>query len=129
MPAPVYSLPQAKKVTLFRSKVIDIKELEHEAKSSPLWKRLVEMARIDEAKNERPPLPLHQGHIALMLANGCLDSVVGEGTDRHVVKGKVQNIVTKYQKQNERGYEEREVDRYQVSVKILTVDGEIRVLV
>ena len=126
---PVYRLPQAKKVTLFRSTVIDIEELETEAKLSPLWRRLSEMAWIDKVRNERPPLPLHQGHIALMLANGCLDGVVCEGDDRHVVKGRVQKIVTKYQEQNENGYEEREVDRYQVSVKILTLDGDIRVLV
>jgi tRNA1(Val) A37 N6-methylase TrmN6 len=129
IPEPICRLPKAKKVTLFRSTVIDIKELEQEAKLSPLWRRLSEMAWIDEARNERPPLPLHQGHIALMLANGCLDGAVGEGNDRHVVKGRVQKIVTKYQEQNESRYEEREVDRYQVSVKILTLEGEIRVLV
>jgi tRNA1(Val) A37 N6-methylase TrmN6 len=126
---PCYSLPQARKVTLFRSSVIDKDELEKEAKSSPLWRKLSEMARCDELRRERPPLPLHQGHIALMLANGCLDGVVGEGDDRHVVKGRVQKVVATYQEQNEDGYQEREIDRYQVSVKILTLDGEIRVLV
>jgi len=128
-PGPVYTLSKAKKVTLFRSTIIDIDELEKEAKLSPLWRRLSEMAWIDKTRNERPPLPLHQGHIALMLANGCLDGVVGEDNDRHVVKGRVQKVVTKYQEQNESGYEEREVDRYQVSIKILTLEGEIRVLV
>jgi len=126
---PCYSLPQATNVTRFRSTVINIDELEHEAQASPLWSRLKELARGDVMRKERPPLPLHQGHIALMLATGCLDGVVGEGDDRHVVKGRVQKVVTKHQEQNEKGYEEREVDRYQVSVKILTVDGGIRVLV
>ncbi len=126
---PCYSLPQAGTVTRFRSTVINIDELEHEAPASPLWTRLKELARGDVMRKERPPLPRHQGHIALMLATGCLDGVVGEGNDRHVVKGRVHKVVTKHQEQNEKGYEEREVDRYQVSVKILTVDGKIRVLV
>ena len=126
---PIYSLPNVGKVNLFRSTVIDFQELAREAKSSPLWRNFREMTRIDEAANSRPPLPLHQGHIALMLANGCLDGVVGEGNDRHVVKGKVQKVVVKHQEQNQGTIEEREIDQYQVSIKILTADGEIRALV
>ena len=125
----IYSLPNAGKVNLFRSTVIDLQELAKEAGNSPLWRNFREMTRIDEAANSRPPLPLHQGHIALMLANGCLDGVVGEGNDRHVVKGKVQKIVVKHQEQNQGTVEEREIDQYQVSIKILTTDGEIRDLV
>jgi len=126
---PCYSLPQAGNIGRFRSTVINVEELEHEAQASPLWSRLEELARGDVMRKERPPLPLHEGHIALMLATGSLDGVVGEGDDRHVVKGRVQKVVTKHQEQHENGYQEREVDRYQVSVKILTVDGAIRVLV
>ena len=126
---PVYSLPNAGKVILFRSTVIDLQELAMEAQNSPLWRSFREMTRIDEANNERPPLPLHQGHIALMLANGCLDGVVGEGSDRHVVKGKVQKIVVRHQEQSQGKIEEREIDQYQVSIKVLTTDGEIRSLV
>lgn len=129
VPEDVYTLPKTKKVALFRSNVIDTEELKEEAKDSPLWRRLSEMTHLDEVASERPPLPLHQGHIALMLANGCLDGLVGEGVDRHVVKGRVRKVVARYQEQKEKGYEEREVDTYQVSIKILTQDGEIRTLV
>jgi len=126
---PVYSLPNAGKVNLFRSTVIDLEELEREAKNSPLWRNFKEMTRIDVSTNDRPPLPLHQGHIALMLANGKLDGVVGEGADRHVVKGKVQKIVIRHEEQSQGTTEIRELDQYQVSIKTLTRDGEIRSLV
>ena len=125
----LYSLPNAGKVNLFRSTVIDLQELANEARNSPLWRSFREMTRIDVSNNERPPLPLHQGHIALMLANGCLDGVVGEGSDRHVVKGKVQKIVVRHQEQSQGKIEEREIDQYQVSIRVLTMDGEIRSLV
>ena len=125
---PIFCLPEPGKVNLFRSTVIDLQELAKEAKASPLWRNFREMARIDQDANLRPPLPLHQGHIALMLANGCLDGVVGQGNDRHIVKGKVQKIVKTYQEQNEGTIEEREIDQYQVSIRILTIDGEIRTL-
>jgi len=124
-----YRLPAAGKVNLFRSTVIDIQDLAREAKASPLWRNFREMTRVDASNNDRPPLPLHQGHIALMLANGCLDGVVGEGADRHVVKGKVQKVVIKHEEQSQGTTEIRELDQYQVSIKVLTTDGEIRALV
>ncbi len=38
---------------------------------------------------DTPPLPLRLGHVALQLATGRLDGVVGDGAHRHVVKGRV----------------------------------------
>ena len=98
-------------------------------KSSPLWRKLSEVAAFHETRAERPPLPLHQGHIALMLSNGNLDGIVGEGPNRHVVKGRVQKVVIRHEEETESGYEERELDQYQVSIKVLTQAGEIRNLV
>jgi len=60
------------------------------------------------------------------LANGCLDGVVGEGPDRHIVKGKVEKLTTKFVEEKENGVvEERELERFRVSIKILKQDGEI----
>ena len=87
------------------------------------------VARVNETRDERPPLPLHQGHIALMLSNGNLDGIVGEGPNRHVVKGKVQKTIVRHEEQTDTGYEERELDQYQVSVKVLTQTGEIQHLI
>lgn len=122
---PVYDLPGSKDVELFKSMVIDEKEVSKEVEESPLWKKFSEMARIEEQKIGRPPLPLHTGHLGLLLANGCLDGVVGQGEDMHIVKGKVEKVVNKYTEYKGDVLEERELEQYKVSIKILRQDGEI----
>ena len=122
---PVYELPRGKDVELFKSVVIDEKEVSKEVENSPLWEKFREMARIEEQKIGRPPLPLHTGHLGLLLANGCLDGIVGQGEDRHIVKGKVEKVVNKYTEYKGDVLEERELEQYKVSIKVLKQDGEI----
>ena len=122
---PLYKLPQGKSIPLFKSTKIDPEILEKEVKNSPLWKKFKEMTRIEESKMERPPLPLHTGHISLLLANGMLDGVIGEGEERHIVRGKVEKVVTKYEEAQDKYIEERELESFRVSIKILKQDGEI----
>ena len=126
---PVYELPQTKPVNTFQSTIIDEKELEKEVRESPLWKRFQEMTRVEEQRIGRPPLPLHTGHLGLLLANGCLDGIVGQGPDMHVVRGKVEKTVAKYSELKGDVLEERELDQYKVSIKILRQDGEITTLI
>ena len=64
-----------------------------------------------------------------MLANGCLDGIVGSGEDRHIVRGKVEKTVAKFTEQKGDIIEERELDQYKVSIKILRQDGEIITLI
>ena len=122
---PTYQLPRGKPVSIFKSTKIDPEVFEKEVKNSPLWKRFKEMTRIDESRMERPPLPLHIGHISLLLANGMLDGVVGEGKEKHIVRGKVEKIVTKYEEMQDKYVEERQLESFRVSIKILRQDGEI----
>ena len=86
------------------------------------------MTTRNELKLPRPPLPLHSGHLGLLLAAGKLDGVVGEGVDRHVVKGKVTKVVSKVEEYKGDVLEQRELDRYVVSIKVLNRNGEIREL-
>lgn len=126
---PVYELPSSKEIALFKSTIIDEEELVKEVAGSPLWEKFKELARVEEQKLENPPLPLHTGHLGLLLANGCLDGIVGEGEDRHIVKGKVEKIVNKYTELKGEVVEERELETYKVSIKILKQDGEIITLI
>ena len=73
-------------------------------------------------------MPLHTGHLGLLLANGYLDGVVGEEQDKHIVRSKVDKITHKYNEYKGDAYIEREVDSYRVSIKILKKDGEIMTL-
>ena len=125
---PRYELLPSEKVSLFRSSVIDEQELGKELENSPLWKRFRDQARIDDTSLGRPPLPLHTGHLGLLLANGCLDGIIGEGDDRHIVRGKVEKITNRYTEYEGTTLIEREVDSYRVSVRILKKDGEMKTL-
>ena len=95
---------------------------------SPLWRKLHAMTTRSELQVPRPPLPLHSGHLGLLLAAGKLDGVVGEGLDRHVVKGKVTKVVSKVEEYKGDVLEQRELDRYVVSIKVLDRNGNIREL-
>lgn len=77
------------------------------------------------AKLKRPPLPLHSGHLGLLLASGCLDGLVGEGDERHIVRGKVAKVIQTYQEVKDKVTEEHQVESYQVTIKILTREGDI----
>lgn len=123
-----YQVPASPPLKLFRSTVIDPEELAKQMAQSPLWRRFHAMTTQCELKLSRPPLPLHSGHLGLLLAAGKLDGVVGEGADRHVVKGKVTKVVAKVEEYKGEVVEQRELDRYVVSIKILNRNGEIREL-
>jgi hypothetical protein len=123
---PLYALPPSKKIPLFRSLAIDPTELEAEVAQSPLWKKLKESSNNNSVK--RPPLPLHTGHVGLLLATGYLDGVVGEGKDRHIVRGKVEKTSSVYTEYQEGVEIQRETTNYKISLKILKKDGEILTL-
>jgi hypothetical protein len=122
---PIYGLPSSKPVTLFRSSVIDEAELEKELKSSILWEKLKGYRKYGEKDVERPPLPLHTGHLGLLLASGCLDGIVGEGEDKHIVRGKVEKVSYKQDEYKGDVLIEKEIESHRVSIKILRKDGEI----
>jgi hypothetical protein len=122
---PIYRVPGSSGVRLFRSTLIDEAELEKELMSSALWGKLNQHPHSDNG-SARPPLPLHAGHLGLLLASGCLDGVIGEGDDRHVVRGKVQKVSHIEQDYEGEVLVQREVEQYRVSIKVLTADGQIR---
>ena len=123
-----YPVPPSAPLKLFRSTVIDPAAMEKQMVQSPLWRKLQAMTMKNEMQVPRPPLPLHSGHLGLLLAAGKLDGVVGEGPDRHVVKGKVTKVVSKVEEYKGEVLEQRELDRYVVSIKVLNRNGEIREL-
>jgi len=124
----VYVVPQSDPLKLFRSTIIDPEELQSSLDRSPLWNRFHEATTLRDFIIPRPPLPLHSGHLGLLLAAGKLDGIVGTGPDLHVVKGKVSKTTSKVQEHKGDVLEERELDRYVVSIKILNRDGQIKEL-
>jgi len=123
-----YPVPASGPLTLFRSILIDPEELEKHMAQSALWKRFAALTTRSELRIPRPPLPLHSGHLGLLLAAGKLDGIIGTGEDSHLVKGSVRKITSVLQEIKGEVLEERELDRYVVSIKILNQHGEIREL-
>jgi tRNA1(Val) A37 N6-methylase TrmN6 len=123
-----YKVPASGPLTLFRSMLIDPEELKKQMAQSVLWKRFAALTTRSEVRIPRPPLPLHSGHLGLLLAAGKLDGIMGTGEDSHLVKGSVRKITTVLQEIKGEVLEERELDRYVVSIKILNQHGEIREL-
>jgi hypothetical protein len=123
-----YPVPTSVPLTLFRSVHIDPEDLKKQMTQSVLWKRFTDLTTRSEIQIPRPPLPLHSGHLGLLLAAGKLDGIVGTCEDSHLVKGNVRKITTVLQEIKGEALEERELDRYVVSIKILNRHGEIREL-
>lgn len=90
--------------------------------SSPLWKLFRESAAPGLG---RPPVPLHAGHIALLLAAGHLDGTVGEGGDRHLVRGSVEKTVLPVEAEDDRGHE---LHVHRPVVSLLLPGGTLKVL-
>ena len=124
----VYPIPASGPLTQFRSVLVDPEELKKHMAQSGLWKRFAALTTRSEIRIPRPPLPLHSGHLGLLLAAGKLDGIVGYGEDSHLVKGSVRKITTVMQEIKGEVLEERELDRYVVSIKILDQHGKIREL-
>ncbi len=124
----VCPVPVSGPLTLFRSILIDPEDLKKHMAQSALWKRFAALTTTSELRIPRPPLPLHSGHLGLLLAAGKLDGIMGTGEDSHLVKGSVRKITTVLQEVKGEVLEERELDRYVVSIKILNQHGEIREL-
>ena len=124
--SPPYSLPHAMPVSLFRASGVDRETLERELAASPLWSRFRFETRYTEVR--RPLLPLHKGHLALLMACGSLNGIVGEGEERHVVKGKVEKFTTTSVEDKGDVIEERQTEHYRVSIKFLKPSGEILTL-
>src|SRR5208283_104671 len=127
-PGIFYPVPPSGPLTQFRSILIDPEELKKHMAQSALWKRFATLTTRSELRIPRPPLPLHSGHLGLLLAAGKLDGIMGTGEDSHLVKGSVRKITTVLQEIKGEVLEERELDRYVVSIKILNGQGEIREL-
>ncbi|WP_247747405.1 DUF6094 domain-containing protein [Alkalihalobacillus sp. BA299] len=81
-----------------------------------------------------PILPLNQGQMALLLASGAVNGLLGEGDDLHLVQGL--EIVSKIQEEEVKVHDSgaktkimKERTKRDVSVKVITPAGLVRKLV
>ncbi len=112
----------------FRSRELDPGAAIEIARRSPLWQDVRRAAAAGwEGRRETPPLPLRQGHIALILSTGLLDGVVGQGSTRHVVKGRVvrQRVQVEEQEDEHGNVTLTEQERVVVEISALDLAGGV----
>lgn len=131
--APLLTLPPTSVVKLFKTSKPNPEDLVRilEPRLNDLLKTIMPTAHT-ELTNATPPLPLHMGHLSLLLAAGKINGVLGSGPDRHVVRG---TVIKKISVKNETQPTESgschittRRDNYAVSIKLLHQDGLIETL-
>ena len=128
---PRHTIPwTAAEVKIFRTVRLSAEDLAAASASSNLWNLVRPNPPDHDQAERRSPMELHAGHLSLLLAAGCLDGIVGEGADRHLVKGKTKKDKSKTTETtvSESGSHvttTKHRDRYAVALKILRPTGEI----
>ena len=127
--APSYAVPATLAIRLFRSSRPDPELLAEEVSQSPAWRELWDSgARLNGSPRGRPPLPLHRGHLGLLLAAGELDGLIGEGAERHLVRGLVRKDQISWTDEEDTRTVEHTKDVFRIRVKLLFPDGTLRTL-
>ena len=128
-PPATYTVPAGHRLPIFRSVTLDPEVLEREVRGSSVWSAFWRAQVAGRARRlVRPPLPLHRGHLGLLLAAGECDGILGEGGDRHLVRGivrKRQLVLTDHDNGQQTT---RTRDVFRVVVKLLFPDGTLRVI-
>ena len=73
----------------------------------------------------RPPLPLHRGHLATLLAAGVLSGALGTGEQRHLVRGRAVPVDTVETRDTEDTLVTVTRRSFQVTVTTLAPDGTL----
>lgn len=110
----------------------DAEDIREMSSQSAAWQRLFDdVSTADRHVSEkRPPIPLHSGHIGLLLASGELNGAFGKGDSRHVIKGTVIQRSRETTETDEAGNTtEREIEQQMVSIKAINAKGELITLV
>jgi predicted RNA methylase len=126
-----WTLPAGEAPWSFKKDQLTEQEMIAAVQVSPLLRRV--FAPPPPEIKRRPPLPLHKGHVALLLAAGLLDGpVYPEGEEPHVVRGtarKKDYEASRTKSENEKTGQVKEVvvmsQMIELIVRAATVDGRI----
>lgn len=132
--APRHKLPISNpNLKIWRTNRLTETELLTASAASKNWDQFRQARTTTETR--RPPLPLHAGHLSILLANGSIDGIIGSGEDRHLARGKTQKRVKTTQETSvseETGSTTTVTtkrDKYTVALKVLRPDGRILELI
>lgn len=123
-------------VALFRSLFLTAEDVREDVARSAVWDRLRLATSIPDPKEAgQPPMRLKPGLLALLLAAGYLDGPVGQGDERHLIRGlvlKEEDTAEEETTEDEGGGKETRTttrERYRVRINVLTQDGSLKELI
>src|SRR5207244_4310710 len=122
-------VPPTPSLHLFHSTRLDLVALEAEARASNVWSSFWRDRTIaTRPRDRRPLLPLHRGHLGLLLAAGEPDGLVGEGEERHLVRGIIEKVELESADYEDGAMSRRTREAFSVKVKALFPNGVIRLI-
>lgn len=125
---PEYELPAAKRVPQFTGGLIDLDDVLMVMDRANLTPE-TEMPRREALTYNRAPLPLHTGQLAVLLASGALNGLIGSGPNRHLVKGSTDKIrITSKEFDEHWNKVDTERELFRVTIRTIDADGTIRTL-
>lgn len=130
---PLYQVPASnhEKVSEFRLGPLTNAEASIFSKKSSLFANAMEkFPQISTSSAPTAPAPLKQGHIMMLLTSGYLNGYIGEGPNKHLVKGsttKLRRSVTEYDYDKDANIT-KEREFFNVRVKLLNRNGEFKTL-
>lgn len=125
---PLYKVPSAKieDVETFRIGPLTGQEIMETMKKSSLMQNYQE--KYSQTMTEQTPTApaiLKKGHVMMLLTSGYLHGYVGEGVNKHLVKGSATKLSRTEEETDDDGVTSwKEKEYYSISVKYLTRDGE-----
>lgn len=108
----------------FESTRVDPEEALRLASASSLYASVAHQAG-KPLYDATPPMPLKTGHVALNLATGRLNGVIGDGRFRHVVNGRVVRATESHRAETEEGEVLTVHDVLGVEITALGADGQV----
>lgn len=126
-----WTVPEADRVAIpFTAKLVgQAPESYVPAPGEGAWKHLIESTRPLSAETERPLRPLREGHMAMLLAAGCLDGteITEENGTRVLVKGASTKVIVR--RTDEEAEKTYETERFSSRLATLNLtDGTVSAL-
>jgi hypothetical protein len=121
-----WAIPPSPPLRTFATVWVDPADVAEALAASPLWPAFWSQGDHRPAFDRRPPLPLHRGHLGLLLAAGELDGLVGQGPDRHLVRGIVRKTQITTAEHDDQRRTTRGRESFVADVKLLFPDGTLR---
>lgn len=108
----------------FSSERPDLEKTAALVAGSPLWKELEALTAPKTLNEVRPPAPLRQGHLAMLLAGGLMDGLVESRGKRLIIKGAVRKKIDTVTEMTDAHTIERRIESFHIVVRAIDLNAK-----